>query len=310
MLSDRYEVVRKLGQGGMGAVWEARDRLLGRRVALKTLAVNPSADATRRFRAEAQIGASLQHSGITVVYDIGEYQSVLFLVMEYLEGQDLKQLLGAGPLELGKALDIAADLLKALGAAHAQGVVHRDIKPGNVMITGGGQLKILDFGIARFADSTQTGSVLGTPAYMAPEQFTGYEVDARCDLYAFGVVLYELLTGRPPFECQTMPEFVYAHLHRVPEPPRSARHDLPPALDKLIMDLLAKDPADRPRSADAALERLAEARNAPSVFQRPPQQGGSADLRAPSVHPSVPQPPAAPPRPTQHQADRLFTTLR
>ncbi|GAA3214457.1 protein kinase domain-containing protein [Actinocorallia longicatena] len=302
VLIDRYEVVRKLGQGGMGAVWEARDRLLGRRVAIKTLAVNPGADATRRFRGEAQIGASLQHPGITVVYDIGDYDGTLFLIMEYLEGHDLKQLMTAGPLPVPRAVELASELLKALGAAHAQGVVHRDIKPGNVMVTGAGQLKILDFGIARFTDSTMTGSVMGTPAYMAPEQFTGgYEVDGRCDLYSFGIVLYELLTGRQPFECSTMPEFVYAHLHRVPASPRSARPEIPAGLDRLVLDLLAKDPAERPGSAEAVVARLEGALNAPSVFEQPPQQRGepspySAQSRAavrtppPFSRPETPQP--------------------
>ena len=269
VLADRFELLRKIGQGGMGAVWEGRDTALGRRVAIKTLAVSPTEDAVRRFRGEAQIGAGLSHPGIMVVHDIGQYEQTLYLVMEYLEGRDLKILLEEGPLPLERALEIAAELLGALGAAHAQGVVHRDVKPGNVMILNKGGLKILDFGIARFTDATMTGSVVGTPAYMAPEQFTGRaEVDGRCDLYSFGILLYEMVAGRPPFECTTLPEFVYAHLQKVPDPPRAFRPDLPESLNRLIVDLLAKDPADRPRTAEAALRRLEfvrdELRQAPS----------------------------------------------
>ncbi|MEO3785365.1 protein kinase [Actinocorallia sp. B10E7] len=257
VLADRFELVRKIGQGGMGAVWEGRDTMLGRRVAIKTLAVTPTEDAVRRFRGEAQIGAGLSHPGIMVVHDIGKYEQTLYLVMEYLEGRDLKTLLEEGRIPLERSLEIAAELLGALGAAHAQGVVHRDVKPGNVMVLDKGGLKILDFGIARFTDATMTGSVVGTPAYMAPEQFTGNtEVDGRCDLYSFGILLYEMVTGRPPFECTTLPEFVYAHLQKAPDPPRTLRPDLPESLNRLIVDLLAKDPADRPRTAEAALSRL------------------------------------------------------
>jgi serine/threonine protein kinase len=264
VVSGRFEVVRKLGQGGMGEVWEGLDQLLGRRVAIKTLAVNPGADAVRRFQAEARIGASLSHPGITVVYDIGQYESALYLVMEYLEGGDLKELLDQGRLSVDRVLEISVDLLKALQAAHAQGVVHRDIKPGNVMILSNGQLKICDFGIARFTDATMTGSVIGTPGYMAPEQFTGQEIDGRCDLYSFGIVLYELLTGQLPFRCHTLPEFVYAHLQKIPDPPRLVRPDIPDPLNRLILDLMAKDREDRPADAAAVLARIEALRGNPA----------------------------------------------
>ncbi|GAA2719666.1 protein kinase domain-containing protein [Actinocorallia aurantiaca] len=284
VLADRFELLRKIGQGGMGAVWEGRDTALGRRVAIKTLAVSPTEDAVRRFRGEAQIGAGLSHPGIMVVHDIGQYEQTLYLVMEHLEGRDLKILLEEGPLPLERALEIAAELLGALGAAHAQGVVHRDVKPGNVMILNKGGLKILDFGIARFTDATMTGSVVGTPAYMAPEQFTGRtEVDGRCDLYSFGILLYEMVAGRPPFECTTLPEFVYAHLQKVPDPPRAFRPDLPESLNRLIVDLLAKDPADRPRTAEAALSRLEFVRD--ELRQAPSQTFGASSPSSPQRTP-------------------------
>ncbi|GAA0939374.1 protein kinase domain-containing protein [Actinocorallia libanotica] len=284
VLADRFELVRKIGQGGMGAVWEGRDTALGRRVAIKTLVVSPTAEAVRRFRGEAQIGAGLSHPGIMVVHDIGQYEQTLYLVMEHLEGRDLKSLLEDGRLPLERTLEIAAELLGALGAAHAQGVVHRDVKPGNVMILNKGGLKILDFGIARFTDATVTGSVVGTPAYMAPEQFTGNtEVDGRCDLYSFGVMLYEMVVGRPPFEGSTLPEFVYAHLQKVPDPPRTVRPELPESLNRLITDLLAKDPAGRPRTAEAALQRITHVRDEL-------RQGPSQTFGQPSPHPRTPPP--------------------
>lgn len=301
-LADRFALVRKIGQGGMGAVWEGRDTMLGRRVAIKTLAVSPTADAVRRFRAEAQIGAGLSHPGIMVVHDIGQYEQTLYLVMEYLEGRDLKSLMEAEPLPLERALDLAAELLGPLGAAHAQGVVHRDVKPGNVMVLDKGGLKILDFGIARFTDATLTGSVVGTPGYMAPEQFTGkVEVDGRCDLYSFGILLYELVTGRLPFECTTMPEFVYAHLQKTPDPPRFLRPGLPESLNRLILDLLAKDPNDRPPTAEAVLGRLnaarVELRRAPAQAfgTRPPSRTPQPFAGLPSQGtpaPPLPSPPA------------------
>lgn len=260
MLSGRFTLERKIGQGGMGAVWAGRDQVLGRKVAIKTLAISPTPEAARRLRAEAQIGASLSHPGITVVHDIGEYEQRLYVVMEYLEGHDLARELRSGPIPHERAVSVARDLLGALGAAHAQGVVHRDVKPANVMLLDKGGIKILDFGISRFADATQTGSVIGTPGYMAPEQFAGGDLDGRCDLYSFGILLYEMFTGRMPFECATLPEFVHAHLYREPEPPRTRRPDLPEALNRLILDLLAKDRALRPASADEVSARLAAIR--------------------------------------------------
>ncbi|GAB2823027.1 hypothetical protein GCM10022221_21340 [Actinocorallia aurea] len=301
VLSGRFALVRKIGQGGMGAVWEGRDERLNRRVAIKTLAVSPTPDAARRLRAEAEIGANLSHPGITVVHDFGEYEQTLYVVMEYLEGHDLGEELASGALTRGRALWVAGELLGALGAAHAQGVVHRDVKPANVMLLDNGGLKILDFGISRFADATMTGSIMGTPGYMAPEQFDGRGVDHRCDLYSFGILLYEMFTGALPFRCSTLPEFMHAHLARAPEPPRGLAPDLPEALERLILDLLAKSPAARPATAEEALARLEEVRFGvrPGAVSAAPPAAPQRAFADPShlTPPPAPRPPTAPSRP-------------
>src|SRR3954471_24375859 len=205
VFNDRYEVLRRIARGGMAEVFLARDLLLDRPVALKVLfrefAVDPS--FVERFRREAQSAANLSHPNIVGVYDSGESNGTYFIVMEYIEGRSLAQIIrDDGPLSPDRAADVATDVAAALGFAHRNGVVHRDVKPGNVLLTPSGQVKVTDFGIARAEqaeDLTKTGSVMGTATYFSPEQAQGQRLDGRADVYSLGVVLYEMLTGTPPF---------------------------------------------------------------------------------------------------------------
>ncbi|MGW1639073.1 WD40 repeat domain-containing serine/threonine protein kinase [Streptomyces lavendulae] len=264
-LAGRYRLDVRLGQGGSGEVWRAYDVELGRAVAVKVLLeFDASEELLRRFRREAAIGARLRHPGITVVHDIGQHEDRLFTVMELLEGEDLAHLLARSPgggLPLREALGLGLQTARALEAAHAQKVVHRDLKPANLFLLTDGRLKICDFGIARTADSTGgltvTGRVFGTPSYMAPEQWRGEHVEASCDLYALGCVLFALLTGGPPFPGAEQAVWVLMRRHLEETPPAlgDVRAGVPAALAELVASLLAKDPADRP-DAPATAERL------------------------------------------------------
>ncbi|RSS61074.1 hypothetical protein EF912_07555 [Streptomyces sp. WAC07061] len=293
-LAGRYRLVERLGQGGIGEVWRAQDVELDRAVAVKVLLeFDASEELLRRFRREASIGARLQHPGITVVHDIGRHGDRLFMVMELLEGQDLSRLLARTPgvgLPLPQVLDLALQTAEALSAAHAQKVVHRDLKPGNLFLLADGRLKICDFGIARTADATGgltvTGRVFGTPSYMAPEQWRGEHVDGSCDLYALGCVLYALLTGAPPF-AGTEQAWVLMRMHLEEAPPAlgAVRGDLPPALVELVDSLLAKEPGDRPDALTVA-DRLRALLHGPAVRDVPTMDLGTAptvtDTPAPS----------------------------
>ncbi|MCM1968016.1 serine/threonine-protein kinase [Streptomyces sp. G1] len=268
-LAGRYRLDRQLGQGGMGEVWRAYDTALDRAVAVKLVReAVASEEAVVRFRREATIGARLQHPGITVVHDVGQEAEQLFIVMELLAGEDLGQALQREPrgLPVAVAVELAAQTAEALAAAHELGVVHRDLKPPNLFLLPGGRLKICDFGIAHSADATAGWTVtgrggLGTPPYMAPEQWRGEHVDARCDLYALGCVLYALLSGEPPFGRDGgYWALMHRHTTEPPVPLREAGTPVPADLDRLVLRLLAKDPADRPQSAvevAAALRGLA-----------------------------------------------------
>ncbi|MFE2325540.1 protein kinase [Streptomyces sp. NPDC059385] len=260
LLGGRYRLDQRLGQGGMGEVWRGHDLQLGRSVAVKVLLEGATGEEyVARFRREAAIGARLQHPGITVVHDVGQEDGRLFIVMELLAGEDLGSVLARerGGLPVGTALGLAAQTAEALAAAHEQSVVHRDLKPANLFLLPGGRIKVCDFGIAHSADATAgltvTGRMFGTPSYMAPEQWLGERVDARCDLYALGCVLYALLCGQPPFGAAE-PMYALARKHiEEPPPPLPAA---PPALAGLLTALLAKKPADRPESARAVGELL------------------------------------------------------
>ncbi|WP_405980225.1 WD40 repeat domain-containing serine/threonine protein kinase [Streptomyces sp. NBC_00158] len=293
-LAGRYRLVERLGQGGIGEVWRAQDAELDRAVAVKVLLeFDASEELLGRFRREASIGARLQHPGITVVHDIGRHGDRLFMVMELLEGQDLSRLLARTPgvgLPLPQVLDLALQTAEALSAAHAQKVVHRDLKPGNLFLLSDGRLKICDFGIARTADATGgltvTGRVFGTPSYMAPEQWRGEHVDGSCDLYALGCVLYALLTGAPPF-AGTEQAWVLMRMHLEEAPPAlgTVRADLPPALVELVDALLAKEPDDRP-DALAVADRLRALLYEPAVRDGPTMDLGTAPAVADTPAPS------------------------
>ncbi|MEU4091402.1 tetratricopeptide repeat protein [Streptomyces sp. NPDC026673] len=305
LLCERYRLRERIGRGGMGEVWKAVDESLGREVAVKCLKpTSPSLDPSvhrvlrERFRREARVAAALQHRGITVVHDFGESEGVLFLVMELLEGRNLRQLLGDNegrPLPLPDVVDIAAQIAAALAYTHARGIVHRDLKPANVMRLTDGDVRICDFGIARLGHDigftsrlTGTGVAMGTPHYMSPEQIGGEDgVDHRSDLYSLGCVLYELATGAPPFDLDDTWAVLVGHRDTPPRPPSELRPDLPGELEQLVLDLLAKSPEDRPQNAADVAGRLKTLRDGgtrpepglPSWARRLELQS-----RAPSVH--------------------------
>ncbi|WP_327133433.1 protein kinase [Streptomyces sp. NBC_01343] len=262
-LAGRYRLERRLGQGGMGEVWRGHDLMLDRSVAVKVLLEAATNDeVVARFRREATIGARLQHPGITVVHDVGQQDGRLFIVMELLSGEDLSTVLARdGGLAVDLAVDLAAQTAEALAVAHGQAVVHRDLKPGNLFLLPGSRIKICDFGIAHSAEATAgwtvTGRIIGTPAYMAPEQWRGERVGARCDLYALGCVLYALVSGAPPFgQAESPYVLMHRHVAEAPLPLREAGTPVPVELDRLVLALLAKEPADRPESAEAVGKAL------------------------------------------------------
>jgi eukaryotic-like serine/threonine-protein kinase len=264
LFDGRYRIVRKLGAGGMANVYLAEDQELGRRVAIKILNDRHANDDqfVERFRREAKNAAALSHPNIVSIYDRGEAEGTYYIAMEYLEGRSLKELIvGRGPAPIAVAIEYARQILAALRFAHRHGIVHRDIKPHNVLVDGEGRVKVTDFGIARAGTSqmTEAGSIVGTAQYLSPEQARGAAVDQRSDLYSLGVVLYELLTGEAPFEGETAVEIAMRHLSQVPEPPSALRPEVPRELDLVVTRALAKDPEDRYQSADemeADLERV------------------------------------------------------
>ena len=258
VLGGRYEVHRRLARGGMAEVFLARDQALDRPVAVKILFPEYATDPAfvERFRREAQAAANLSHPNIVGVYDWGSESGTYYIVMEYVEGQSLAEVVrDAGPLHPRRAAEIIFEVAGALGFAHQRGVVHRDVKPGNVLISTSGTSKVTDFGIARALSSpaddlTQAGSVMGTATYFSPEQAQGFPVDARSDLYSLGVVLYEILCGRPPFVGDSPVAIAYKHVQEWPPRPSQFVTGVPAGLESVILKLLAKKPEQRYRSAD------------------------------------------------------------
>jgi eukaryotic-like serine/threonine-protein kinase len=258
-----YAIARKLGEGGMGVVYAARDERLERSVALKTMSSVTSDDsARRRFWREARAAASVNHPNICQIYEIGEDGGELFIAMELLEGESLADRLKRGPMSVSDSVPIGLGILAALSALHARGIIHRDLKPSNVFLTPNG-VKLLDFGLARpesepalgtMAGLTQTGMVMGTPRYMAPEQMTGDPIDGRTDVFAAGAIMFEMLAGRPAFGGRNIVEILNATMQE--QPPALTGSPAVAAVDRVIRHALAKRPADRPASADAMAEEL------------------------------------------------------
>ncbi|QGK68993.1 protein kinase [Allosaccharopolyspora coralli] len=261
VLRGRYEITRLLGTGGMSEVHLGRDRELDRTVAIKLIPAEPhdNPEHGERLRREARAAAAIDHPNVVAVHDIGVSEAgsppteSVFVVMEHLDGESLRSRVGRdGPLADDVAVTIAEQVCRALNAAHETGVIHRDISPGNIMLRGDDTVTVLDFGLARMAGSafrTTTGEVRGTPAYIAPEQVQGGQLDARTDLYALGCCLYLMVTGDPPFPGTEAVAMAYQHVRSTPVPPREINPDVSPELQAVILRALAKDPDERHRSA-------------------------------------------------------------
>ncbi len=274
VFNDRYEIHSRIGRGGMADVFLARDRLLDRPVAVKVLFPEFATDLSfvERFRREAQAAANLAHPNIVGVYDWGKQGSTYFIVMEYVNGRTLADILKAeGRLLPERVADISIDVAAALGHAHKNGVVHRDVKPANILIAANGAVNVADFGIARAlntateANLTQAGAVMGTATYFSPEQAQGAATDPRSDLYSLGIVMYEAVTGRPPFTGDNPVAIAYKQVHDAPTPPTQVDPDLPRGFEAIVMKLLAKNPVNRYSSADELIADLKRYRDGMST---------------------------------------------
>src|ERR1700754_4911068 len=267
IIDGRYRALRRLGAGGMAEVWCAEDEVLGRQVAVKLMGGRFAEDPEfhERFRREAQAAAGMQHPNIVAIYDRSEWDGTPYIAMELVDGKTLKELVvERGPLPPDVAVGLIEQVLRALGYAHKRGIVHRDIKPQNVLIDREGVAKVADFGIARAGNSqmTQTGAIVGTVQYISPEQAQGLPVDLRTDLYSAGIVLYELLTGQVPFEGEAPVSIALKQVSERPVPPSQMRPGVPPALEAVVLRALEKDPARRFQSAEEFIAALEQARHA------------------------------------------------
>ncbi|HET6372287.1 MAG TPA: protein kinase, partial [Candidatus Polarisedimenticolia bacterium] len=305
-----YRIERKIGEGGMGIVYLAEDTRLGRRVALKVLPPELSGDSERRarFEREARAIAALNHPNIVTIHSVEDADGISLLTMELVDGQRLTQLLSRDGMELGKLLEWSLGIADALVAAHRQGVVHRDLKPDNIMVTGDGRIKVLDFGLAKLRESvqegygttlptasiTQEGRILGTVSYMSPEQAEGKPLDHRSDIFTFGVVLYEMATGRRPFRGDTPISTISSILKDTPPPPHQINTSLPAQLGRIVRRCLAKEPERRYQSTDDLRNELRELKEesesggltlelAPGAAPSAGRSGGSAFLKRPAV---------------------------
>jgi eukaryotic-like serine/threonine-protein kinase len=274
----RYEIVGELGKGAMGVVYCARDPLLDRTVAIKTvnmeLAQDEMAEYEARFYQEAKAAGGLNHPNIVIIYDIGKNEKIAYMAMELLQGKELKTLLASGkPLPVPFAADVAAQMAEGLGYAHEHGIVHRDIKPANIMIVRGELVKITDFGIARMRTAnvqTQVGIVLGSPRYMSPEQVAGKRAEPRSDIFSVGVILYEMVTGKPPFNGEDVTSVMFQILNFVPPPPSTVNPEVPEVIDFIVAKALTKVPTERYASAREMASDLRDClRRLPAVAETP-----------------------------------------
>jgi eukaryotic-like serine/threonine-protein kinase len=305
LVDDRYKIVSRLGAGGMADVYLAEDEQLGRKVALKLLYQRFAEDPgfVERFRREAQAAAGLQHPNVVSVYDRGSYDGTYYIAMEYLPGRSLKQLIRQeAPLDPIRAIDITLQILKAARFAHRRGVIHRDLKPHNVIVDEADNAKVTDFGIARAgaSDMTETGSIMGTAQYLSPEQAQGHAVSAGSDLYSIGVVLYEMLTGRVPFDAESAVSIALKHVSEAPPPMAVFNPDVPPELEQVVMWALNKNPVDRPANADQFITALEQVRVSVQSGERGERTASYAALASVATGryvaaAAVSTPPAAPP---------------
>lgn len=289
----KYEIQSEIGRGGMAVVYRGYDPDLRRSVAIKVLASQLATDPdfVQRFRFEAITAANLRHPNIVTIHDVGSQGDIHYFVMEYLPGITLDEWLRqVGSLPLAQAVQIASQIGAALAYAHEQGIIHRDVKPANIMIDSKGHITLMDFGLVRAVEGsslTRTGVVVGTPEYMAPEQVLGEALDARSDIYSFGIVIYRLLTGKVPFAQSTPFAVMYAHIQQPPPPLRQLRPDLPAAMEQVLSKALAKKPEDRYQQADHLVADLQ------AVLAGWPLAPGSAKGRPPAKGRSTSQPPAS-----------------
>ncbi len=280
----RYQILGEIGRGAMGVVYKAADPMLNRTVAIKTISMTADpeerADYEKRFYQEAKAAGGLSHPNIVTIYDIGHAGELVYMAMEYIGGVELRTLLAGERLDPGVALDIAAQVADGLAYAHSRGIIHRDIKPANIMVVREGPAKIMDFGIARMRQSdvkTQTGFLLGSPKYMAPEQLLGKPIDHRCDLFALGVLLYEMAVGASPFSGADITQLMYQIVNAAPPPPTVVNPRLPPLLDRVVARALAKDPDARYRDARELAADLRACRAALAHPTAPPAPGADED---------------------------------
>src|SRR6516164_1502720 len=308
IIDGRYRVLSRVGSGGMADVYLAEDQLLGRHVAVKLLHHHFAEDQefVERFRREASSAARLSHPNIVGIFDRGEWNGTYYIAMEYVAGRSLKRIVREqGALEPAAAIDIVVQILRAARFAHKRGVIHRDFKPHNVLLDEEGRVRVTDFGIARAgaSDMTLTGSIMGTAQYLSPEQAQGHAVSAGADLYSVGVVLYEMLTGRVPFDAESAVTIALKHVSEAPPPMSVFNPDVPPELEQVVMWALNKNPVDRPANADQFITALEQARTSVQSGERGqrtasmPALAGVAAGRYAAAAAPVSTPPAAPPPP-------------